>query len=74
MDWIQFLILFLTLIGIFLTLRADMKAFEKDSNDWRFRHHAEMKEFREKWAQESKDFHGRLIAIEERRNRLLFKE
>ncbi len=25
---------------------------------------AELKEFRKEWAQESKDFHGRLIAIE----------
>ena len=27
------------------------------------------KEFRERWAEESKDFHGRLCAIEERRGK-----
>jgi hypothetical protein len=85
MDWIQFLILFLTLIGIYLTNRADMRAFEKDSKDskdrferdskeWRERYDRETKEFREKWAEESKDFHGRLISIEERRNKIIFKE
>lgn len=30
--------------------------------------------FREAWAAESKDFHGRLCAIEERRNKILLKE
>jgi hypothetical protein len=63
MDWIQFLILFLTMVGIFLTLRSDAKKYE-----------SELKDFREKWADESKDFHGRLIAIEERRNKIIFKE
>lgn len=63
MDWIQFFILFLTLIGIYLTIRSDNKKYETD-----------LKEFREKWADESKDFHGRLIAIEERRNKIIFKE
>ena len=28
--------------------------------------HQDMKDFRETWAQESKDFHGRLCVIEER--------
>ena len=63
MDWSQFLILFLTLVGIFLTLRSDSQKYEKD-----------LKEFREKWSEESKDFHGRLISIEERRNKILFKD
>jgi hypothetical protein len=27
----------------------------------------DMKDFREKWAEESKNFHGQLISIEERR-------
>jgi hypothetical protein len=62
-DWSQFLILFLTFVGIFLTLRSDSQKYERD-----------LKEFREKWSEESKDFHGRLIAIEERRNKILFKE
>ena len=63
MEWVQFLILFVTFVGMYLTIRSDNKKYEQ-----------ELKEFREKWAQESKEFHGRLVAIEERRNRLLFKE
>jgi len=74
MEWVQFLILFLTLIGIYLTNRSDMRAFEKDSKEWRERYDKETKDFREKWAEESRDFHGRLIAIEERRNKIIFKE
>lgn len=41
-------------------LRRDMIDIMRESKkDWQ--------EFREKWAEESKDFHGRLCAIEERR-------
>lgn len=74
MDWVQFLILFLTMVGFFLMQRSDMRVFEKESKDWKERYDRESKEFREKWAEESRDFHGRLIAIEERRNRIIFKE
>jgi hypothetical protein len=37
-----------------------MEKYEKDN-----------KEFREKWALESKEFHGRLLILEEERNRIL---
>lgn len=41
-------------------LRRDMiEIMRQGKEDW--------KEFRERWAEESKDFHGRLCAIEERR-------
>jgi hypothetical protein len=70
MDWVQFLILFLTMIGVFLTLRSDSRRFEEKMD----KYDKELKEFRERWAEESKDFHGRLIAIEERRNKIIFKE
>lgn len=63
MEWVQFLILFITFLGMYLTIRSDNKKYEQ-----------ELKEFREKWAEESKDFHGRLVAIEERRNKIIFKE
>ena len=39
---------------------AKLDIYMKDSQK-------EMKEFREKWLEESKDFHGRLCSIEERR-------
>jgi len=74
MEWIQFLILIITLGSFIWTIRSDMKGFEKDSKEWRERYDRETKEFRERWAQETKEFHGRLIAIEERRNKFIFKE
>ena len=63
MEWVQFLILFLTILGIFLTIRIDNQKYEKD-----------LKEFREKWAQESKEYHERLVAIEEARNKIFGKK
>lgn len=49
MEWLQFLIVILT-IGSFLWMaRSDYRHLD-----------AEIKDFREKWALETKDFHGRL--------------
>lgn len=74
MNWIQVL----TIIGanfgltltMFLWIRKEANADRKElaasisssTNAWK----NEMKEFREMWAQESREFHGRLCAIEER--------
>ena len=46
------LVIFLTFMGIWIALYVQMR------ND--------MKDFHEKWAAESKDFHGRMIKLEER--------
>lgn len=53
MDWAQFLILLITIGGLFKWQRDDMKTIEAD-----------MKQFREMWLQETKDFHKRLCEIE----------
>jgi hypothetical protein len=60
MDFVQFFILFVTIVSFMWALKNDNKEFKKD-----------LKEFREKWADESKDFHGRLVALEQERNRIL---
>lgn len=61
-DWsgpIQIAIVTSILLGanlpFYFISKADIKAFQKES-----------KEFWEKWAEESKEYHGRLVAIEER--------
>jgi hypothetical protein len=75
MDWIQFAT-FLIVNGVFtLTLwlwsRSESRADNREIMTLIRSIHDEMKDFREKWAQETKDFHGRLCAIEERRIKLL---
>lgn len=73
-DWIQFTLLLMTLGGCFSWLKADTAlnrseaaADRRDMLNLMRAIEREGKEFRETMAQESKDFHGRLCAIEERR-------
>lgn len=73
MEWTQFIIMFLGMVGLFAWNRTEARADNRHMDAklegqrmllqeiWR-----ESKESNEKWLQESKDFHGRLIAIEER--------
>jgi hypothetical protein len=60
MEWLQVLSLFLANAGLFLWFRSESRS------DWRHMDQ-QMREFRETWAQEVKDFHARLCSIEERR-------
>lgn len=73
MDWTQFALLALGFAGMYFSMRSDsrndrqrhsddrkdllnmMRNFENDS-----------KEFREKMASETKEFHGRMCTLEER--------
>lgn len=74
MEWIQILVVLVTVAGLFIWNRAESRA---DS-----RHYdAQLKQFNERTEalisaikDEMRDFHGRLCAIEERRNKFIFKE
>lgn len=79
MDWIQFAIMFVTFIGLFIwnrtENRADMRHMDTKLESTRElvrAVHVEsidaQKNFKEALLQESRDFHGRLCAIEERRS------
>lgn len=65
-TWMQIGALFLANFGIILWFRAESRS------DWRHMDlktdaiRLEIKEFNEKWHAETKDFHGKLIALEER--------
>jgi hypothetical protein len=66
MDWLGIITLFFANFGIILWLRAESK------EDWRHmdvkmdKMDSEMKEFREIMHKETKEFHGRLYALEEK--------
>jgi hypothetical protein len=62
MDWIQFSIFFIGVFGLFLWNRAESRADQRNTD-------AKIESIRAlayAMIQESKDFHGRLCAIEER--------
>ena len=67
MEWAQFLILLVTIAGLFLWSRSestsDRRSFEKDSKQLR----RDLIDAVRAIEAESKDFHGRLCAIEERK-------
>lgn len=74
MTWIQVLTIVFANIGwtttMFLWLRkeanADRKELAASINSGLTESRKEMAEFRKMWAQESREFHGRLCQIEER--------
>lgn len=67
MEWLQVLSLFLANAGLVIWFRTESR------NDWRHMDaqvnaiRQDMKSFHIAMLEESKDFHGRLCAIEERR-------
>jgi uncharacterized membrane protein len=74
MEWTQFTILIVSIAAMFLALiattvvlflwnRTESRADARNAQD-----------LIESIKQEVKDFHGRLCAIEERRNKFIFKE
>ncbi len=73
MDWTQFAIMFITFVGLFIWNRTESRedARHTESKLESTRElvkaiHQESVEFRIAMMNESKDFHGRLCAIEER--------
>ena len=67
MDWTQFCIFFIGVFGLWLWSRAESRA---DMRNMDAKMEANLAAIRD----EMKDFHGRLCAIEERRNRILMGE
>lgn len=65
MDWMQFLILFSSMLGIWLTSRADWRKTDEKIEE----HRRETNQILKAIQDEMKDFHGRLCAIEERRGK-----
>lgn len=73
MDWVQFSVMFITFVGLFIwnrtESRADSRQTEQKLESTRElvrAIHQESVEFRIAMLNESKDFHGRLCAIEEK--------
>lgn len=62
MDWTQFGILLLTIVGMFLSLRADISSNRAEATADR----RDILQLIRSIQEEIKDFHGRLCAIEER--------
>ena len=62
MDWTQFGILLLTIVGMFFTLRADISSNRAEATADR----RDILQLIRSIQEEIKDFHGRLCAIEER--------
>lgn len=75
MEWVQFIIFFLGVFGLFIWNRTESRTDNRHMDAklegqrallqaiWQ-----ESKDFNEKWMNESKDFHKRLIEIEAKRN------
>lgn len=74
MDWVQFSIFFIGNIVFTLTLwlwnrsesRTDIRAITTRTDALIEAIHNEMKDFHEKYLEETKNFHARLCVIEER--------
>lgn len=73
MDWMQFGIFLLTLGGIYWSTRTDLNSLRAEATADRRdilqlvrSIEQECRSFQSAMVQESKDFHGRLCAIEER--------
>jgi hypothetical protein len=66
MEWTQvFTIVGANIALIFASISTTLYLF-RECNEDRRRAQQEMKEFRDRWEAESKDFHARLLLIEER--------
>ena len=62
MDWIQFVVFLVTMGGLFLWQRADIKEIKTEAAADR----RDILQLIREIQQEIKDFHGRLCTIEER--------
>jgi hypothetical protein len=77
MEWVQFFGFILTIAGLFLWSRSESAGDRKELRQSLETMnaniqaqidiiHNDAKDFRETWADESKEFHGRLVEIEVR--------
>ena len=67
MEWLQFLILIVTLGALFLWNRSEANSDRRDMMALIKSMENETKSFNEVIRQDIKDFHGRLCSLEERR-------
>ena len=65
-EWLQVLAMGITVFSLFLWNHSEMHSNQKETNAIVNAIREDARDFREKWVQETKDFHGRLCAIEER--------
>lgn len=72
-EWLQVLVMTITVAGLFLWTRSESKADYRHMETHTDTHlqaiRAEIRDFNQKWMDETKDFHGRLCAIEESRRK-----
>lgn len=66
MEIVEFIILLVTLGGLFLWNRSEANSDRRMFHEVLLGMQNEMKDFNQKYMQETKDFHGRLISLEER--------
>lgn len=66
MEWVQLLIVIVTLGGLFLWNRSEANSDRRMFHDVLIGMQNEMKDFNQKYMEETKDFHGRLVSLEER--------
>lgn len=73
MEWTQFIIFFLGIFGLWLWQRSESNADRREIIQMIRSMETDSKEFRERWAEESKEFHNRLYSLELRnaRNRII---
>lgn len=67
MEWAQLLIMIVTLGGLFLWNRAEANSDRRMFYDLLKGMETDMRNFQATAMQETKDFHGRLISLEEKR-------
>jgi hypothetical protein len=71
MDWMQVLAIIGTTVGCCWFFRRETKEQMEKFDRRMEKYEQDNKEFKERWATESKEFHGRLLVLEEERNRIL---
>lgn len=67
MEWTQFAIFFIGVFGLWLWNRSESRSDSRHIEALIRSIQEEMRDFRSQWAAESKEFHGRLCQIEERK-------
>lgn len=63
MDWVQFSILLITILGIFIWIKQDLSFYRSEATADR----RDILQLIRSIQEEIKDFHGRLCSLEERR-------
>lgn len=66
MEWVQLLIVIVTLGGLFLWNRSEANSDRRMFQSILIGIQTEIKDFNQKYMEETKDFHGRLVSLEER--------